>query len=848
MDLNIFNETFERIGTLDSYEDVSFTLNYYGHSMLVATIDASPGNIERFISNDDELRILTKSTDYNRGYVVDYAEFKDSDKTEIILIAKSLSIMLNWRIIERTQIYSGNIVDVMNSFVLANAINNPDPNRKIPNLVIGESDPINITTSETYTDKFIDESLWEMCEKNEVSYEILMNHNTRKYEFVVLNGSDRSTLQHANSHIIFSQAFGNVISQSYLNDKSNYKSTAYVAGEGEGSARTVLRINNEISGFRRREVFFDARDLQSKYNDEDNNEVVIPSSQYMALLRERGLNRMIDYKHIQTFTNDADSTSQHVYGRDYFLGDITTSRNDKLGLIMHSRVVVVKENYNETGYSLKVEFGAAIQNVFEKFKKAIKSAGVSGGSSSGEKGVGLEYTFKDSSFGIKREDEVEFTYITLEGEVGPRGPVGPIGPIGPIGLTGPTGPQGETGLQGLKGETGSTGPIGPKGETGLIGPQGVKGEIGLTGAIGPIGPKGETGEQGIRGLTGATGGTGIQGVKGDTGETGPVGPIGPTGLTGATGPIGLTGLIGPKGETGERGLQGLKGDAGATGIQGPKGETGSTGLQGASGPIGLTGPIGPKGETGLTGSQGVIGPIGPQGVKGETGLKGDKPAHQWSGTQIRFETPTGVYGPYVNLIGPIGLKGDTGAQGTQGIQGVPGASIADSVEWTKVLNKPNNLETTDGSQSKAGAAQTAAINYANNMTGLRIIDNRAIIPKPSDYLPNRTANEFKSSAAVGLGGVAGTYVHVFSERAWSDPSGGYVHQLAYDGLSPRIWTRYGNQSTDVWGAWEELASTKYVRDLVSASGDNTFELNGKTNKYTWSVNANGGLVFGYDEI
>src|SRR5690606_27512023 len=36
---------------------------------------------------------------------------------------------------------------------------------------------------------------------------------------------------------------------------------------------------------------------------------------------------------------------------------------------------------------------------------------------------------------------------------------------------------------------------------------------------------------------------------------------------------------------------------------------------------------------------------------GPQGPKGDKPAHSWSGTQLRFENPNGTWGTYVNLKG-----------------------------------------------------------------------------------------------------------------------------------------------------------------------------------------------------
>ncbi|MET3658390.1 siphovirus ReqiPepy6 Gp37-like family protein [Sporosarcina psychrophila] len=405
MFLNIFDESFKRLGVIDVYEDLDFTTNYHSHSLLVATIDASRQNIKHFV-NSNELRILTKSTDLSRGYIVDYADFKDGTKTDLMIIAKSLSVMLNWRMIERQQVFTGNIVSVINKFVEPFTMMSQNVKRILPNLVIGSSEFIDINIEAAYTDKPLDESLWDICVKNEISYEILMNHETKKYEFIVYSGKNRSTLQGTNPHIIFAAVFGNVISQSYLDDKSNYKSTAYVAGEGEGVVRKVLIINDEASGFARREVFFDARDLQSKYTNSSDTEVTMSPAEYEALLRERGLNKLADYPHIQTFINETDATSQYIYGRDYFLGDVTTSRNDKLSLITHSRVVVAKENYNKSGYSLKVEFGVAIPTIFERIKKEIKNVSV--GSSGGGGGTDVTSVSQlNNDLGFITEEQIK---------------------------------------------------------------------------------------------------------------------------------------------------------------------------------------------------------------------------------------------------------------------------------------------------------------------------------------------------------------------------------------------------------------------------------------------------------
>ena len=62
-------------------------------------------------------------------------------------------------------------------------------------------------------------------------------------------------------------------------------------------------------------------------------------------------------------------------------------------------------------------------------------------------------------------------------------------------------------------------------------------------------------------------------------------------------------------------------------------------------PIGPAGPIGPMGPTGPTGPAGPTGPTGPA------------PAHQWNGTELRFQNPDGTWGAYVDLQGPIGPSG-----------------------------------------------------------------------------------------------------------------------------------------------------------------------------------------------
>lgn len=198
----------------------------------------------------------------------------------------------------------------------------------------------------------------------------------------------------------------------------------------------------------------------------------------------------------------------------------------------------------------------------------------------------------------------------------------------------------EKGINGIDGATGATGLTGATGPTGAQGPQGIEGPIGAQGPIGNTGPQGVQGPQGDTGLAPAhefigttlrfanpngTWGayTNLQGPQGNDGPQGTVGPQGPAGIDGATGPTG------------------------PQGIQGPVGDQGPIGPLGPTGPAGNVGPQGPTGNTGSTGS------TGPQGATGSTGATGPTPAHQWSGSSLRFYDGS-AWGAYVNLVGPAG--------------------------------------------------------------------------------------------------------------------------------------------------------------------------------------------------
>lgn len=147
-----------------------------------------------------------------------------------------------------------------------------------------------------------------------------------------------------------------------------------------------------------------------------------------------------------------------------------------------------------------------------------------------------------------------------------------------------------------------------------------------------------------------------------------------------------------------------------------------------------------------------VGPQGPQGERGPEGLKGDKPAHSWNGTSLRFENPDGSQGNYVNLLGPQGLKGDKGEQGVQGDIGPEGPR---GLQGERGPEGPQGPKGDTGEQGLKGE-QGDKGDKGEQGTGLNIVGN---LNDPS---------ELPASGTTGDAYMINGSLWVWSGSAWVD--------------------------------------------------------------------------------
>lgn len=274
--------------------------------------------------------------------------------------------LLNDRVIQpayhKTGVVSGLAYDVVDLY----AINPADAGRKILGLQITDRTALGTSITLQNTGSSVGDKLYEVLKTQEMSQRIVFDYVENTLTYQVWQGLDRRDTQNVNSWAIFSDSFRNIKNAQYDRETSDYKNVAYVAGEGEGTARTVVEVDIRSSpDEERRELFVDARDLQR-----EAGEVTYTETQYKELLRQRGLEKLADYAAIEKVDSGVDPNANLVYGVDFDLGDLCTYRYSDVDLECSKRITEIQEVFEGPKQTLNVIFGTdtpqTIQQIIKK--------------------------------------------------------------------------------------------------------------------------------------------------------------------------------------------------------------------------------------------------------------------------------------------------------------------------------------------------------------------------------------------------------------------------------------------------------------------------------------------------
>lgn len=120
------------------------------------------------------------------------------------------------------------------------------------------------------------------------------------------------------------------------------------------------------TGFQRRELYIDARDLQSD-SDPDNP---LTEEEYTAVLTARGREKLAENQLVRSFSAEIKTYDPtYIYGEDFFLGDTITVTDERLGLTVDAVVQGAERTVSAQGETLTLTLGFGPPTIYDILKR-----------------------------------------------------------------------------------------------------------------------------------------------------------------------------------------------------------------------------------------------------------------------------------------------------------------------------------------------------------------------------------------------------------------------------------------------------------------------------------------------
>lgn len=360
MQFIIFDKYFQTIGSIKVFNTLLWYRRYYSPGIFELHVPA-----EYFdLINSGQYLYRNDRTELG---VIREVNFMRGEKSEKTAYCKGYFAehLLNNNVLYPAFNKTGTPEIVAHTAVDQYIINPANRDRKIQNIQLGPVKGGGTSITLQNTGDHVGDRLYDTLKTQEMSQRLVFDYleNTLTYE--VWQGLDRRDIQNVNSWAIFSDSFRNIKNAQYDRDESDCKNFAYVAGEGEGSARKIVEVDIRSSpDEERRELWVDARDLQ-----QHSDTVNYTDAQYYDLLFQRGLERLADHAAIEKVDSDVDPGANLIYGTDFDLGDLCTYRYSDVNIECSKRITEIQEVLEGSKKTLSVIFG---NDSATDFKKIIR--------------------------------------------------------------------------------------------------------------------------------------------------------------------------------------------------------------------------------------------------------------------------------------------------------------------------------------------------------------------------------------------------------------------------------------------------------------------------------------------
>lgn len=365
------NDVFEQIGDISQYTTLIWPDAFNGYAGFELWTPITDDNTELLKQGNV---IWTGGENAAVIEIVKAIVNEDGEK-ELDIKGRTLEKYLADRIVWGSYSSRGFTSTIMYDLVNKNCINPSNKNRKIPWLVNSSDTQVGKKISlYQKTGGEVYDALVSLAAESDIGFSILFDPRNKKLIFEVRAGVDRTFGNNVgNDPVVFSTELEDILSSSYYSNNQDLKTTAMVQGEDKSEARKTVTVGETSGkGFDRKELYVDARDLQSVLYNNDGTITELTEEQYLSTLVQRGDEKLAECIVIETFEAQIRQFGdvQYEFGKDYVKGDKITVVDEQLGISVSARITEVEEDYDDE-YSLVLTFGYSYPTVLTKVKRMV---------------------------------------------------------------------------------------------------------------------------------------------------------------------------------------------------------------------------------------------------------------------------------------------------------------------------------------------------------------------------------------------------------------------------------------------------------------------------------------------
>lgn len=349
MEIYILDRDINILGVISTYEAIIWVSKFH-----------EPGTFKaEFIYSEKmnailQLEHILYKTDEDEPAIIKRKFIKlNKNGEEVIQIQGYMaSRYLNQRIVWRKMILKGPPEMVMRDMVYEHVVNPEDPQRKMGRIKMGDLVGYggNIEKQVTYDN--LQEALTDIAKTTELGYRLRLDIGQKLFFFEVMQGTDRTLgTEHP---CIFTRDYGNILTQDYSEDDTNYRNVCLVGGSGEDENR-ILAVTGEAAGTDRYEMFCNASGL----SDKDMGQ-----AEYLEQLKQKGQEKLAANYIAKSF----ESKINQKKSMEFALGDYVTCTDERWNIRINTQIKEIEKGFSKKEESFVVTFGDSVPTLINLIK------------------------------------------------------------------------------------------------------------------------------------------------------------------------------------------------------------------------------------------------------------------------------------------------------------------------------------------------------------------------------------------------------------------------------------------------------------------------------------------------